>query len=111
MTDVHSDLSELLTGSVVRPGDAGWDAARSSFNLLVDQHPAAVAFPVNKQDVAAAVTYARRAGLRVAPQATAHNQAPLGDMDGTLLVNVSAMQEVAVDPGARRVRVGAGVKW
>jgi FAD/FMN-containing dehydrogenase len=110
-TTVHPDLSEALTGAVVRPGDPRWDEARSSFNLLIDQHPAAVAFPVNEQDVAAAVTYARRAGLRVAPQATAHNQAPLGDMDGMLLVNVNALQEVEVDPGAQRVRVGAGVKW
>ena len=110
-TTLHPDLSEALTGAVVRPGDPRWDEARSSFNLLVDQHPAAVAFPVDEQDVAAAITYARRAGLHVAPQATAHNQAPLGDMDGMLLVNVSALQEVEVDPGAQRVRVGAGVKW
>jgi FAD/FMN-containing dehydrogenase len=108
---VHSDLSEALTGRVVLPGDPRWDEARSSFNLAMDQHPAAVAFPVDAQDVAAAVDHARRAGLRVAPQATAHNQAPLGDMSGMLLVNVSALQDVEIDPGAQRVRVGAGVKW
>jgi FAD/FMN-containing dehydrogenase len=108
---VRPDLSEALTGAVVRPGDARWDEARSSFNLLVDQNPAAVAFPVNEQDVVAAVVHARAAGLRVAAQATAHNQAPLGDMEDMLLVNVSALQDVKVDPGAQRVRVGAGVKW
>ena len=89
---------------------AGTTPARR-FNLLLDQHPAAVAFPADAQDVAAAVAYARAAGLRVAPQATAHNQGPLGDLEDTLLLNVSALQEVRVDPGARRVRVGAGVKW
>ena len=93
------------------PGDPGWDEARSGFNLLGDQHPEAVVFPVDAPDVAAAVTYARRAGLRVAPQATGHNQDPLGDLDGTLLLNASGLQEVRVDPGARLVRVGAGVKW
>ncbi len=108
---LHSDLPEVLTGAVVRPGDPGWDEARSGFNLLADQHPEAVAFPLDAPDVAAAVSYARRAGLRVAPQATGHNQDPLGDLDGTLLVNVSGLQEVRVDPGARQVRVGAGVKW
>src|SRR5688500_325193 len=108
---IHPDLSEALTGAVVQLGDPRWDEARSSFNLLVDQHPAAVAFPANEQDVAAAVVHARRAGLRVAPQATAHNQAPLGDMEDMLLVNVSALQDVEVDPGAQGVRVGAGVKW
>src|SRR3712207_3027426 len=84
---VHSELSEALTGAVVLPGDPGWDAARSGFNLLDDQHPAAVAFPADATDVAAAVNYARRAGLRVAPQATGHNQGALADLDGTLLLN------------------------
>jgi FAD/FMN-containing dehydrogenase len=110
-TTVHSELSEALTGTVVLPGDPGWDAARSGFNLMDDQHPAAVAFSADATNVAAAVKYASRAALRVAHQATGHNQGPLGDLDGTLLLNVSRLQEVRVDPGARQVRVGAGVKW
>ncbi|HKE80566.1 MAG TPA: FAD-binding oxidoreductase [Solirubrobacteraceae bacterium] len=111
LTTTHSPLSEALTGAVVLPGDARWDEARSAFNLLLDQHPAAVAFPADADDVVAAVAYARAAGLRVAPQATAHNQGPLGGLENTLLVNVSALQEVRVDPATQRVRVGAGVKW
>jgi FAD binding domain len=111
LTTTHSLLSEALSGAVVLPGDGRWDEARSAFNLLLDQHPAAVAFPASAEDVAVAVAYARAAGLRVAPQATAHNQGPLGRLDDTLLLNVSALQEVRVDPAARRVRVGAGVKW
>ena len=110
-TSTYPELAGALSGAVVLPGDPGWDDARSGFNLLGDQHPSAVAFPADASDVAAAVTYARRAGLRVAPQATGHNQEPLGDLDGTLLLNVSLLQQVRVDPGARRVRVGAGVKW
>jgi FAD/FMN-containing dehydrogenase len=106
-----SDLTEALSGSVVLPGDPRWDEARSAFNLLLDQHPAAVAFPADAEDVVAAVVYARDAGLRVAPQATAHNQGPLGGLENTLLLNVSRLQDVHVDPAAQRVRVGAGVKW
>ena len=97
--------------TIVLPSDERYDQARSSFNLTLDQHPAAVAFPVDARDVAEAVAYARRNGLRVAPQATGHNQGPLGAMDDTLLLNVSAMQEVSFDLAGRRVRVGAGVKW
>lgn len=111
LTSAHSHVADALSGAVVLPGDHGWDEARSGFNLLEDQHPAAVAFPVDADDVAAAVAYARRAGLRVAPQATGHNQGPLGDMDGTLLLNVNRLQDVRVDPAARQVRVDAGVKW
>src|SRR3954453_2508454 len=110
-TASHTHLAEALSGAVVLPDDPRYDDARSSFNLLVDQRPAAVAFPADARDVADAVAYAQRAGLRVAPQATAHNQAPLGDMEDLLLVNVSRLQDVRVDPGARSVRVGAGVKW
>src|SRR3954451_2116500 len=111
LTTTLSPLAEMLTGHVVLPGDPSWDDARSGFNLLLDQHPAAVAFPADARDVAAAVAYARRAGLRVAPQSTAHNQGPLGDLQNTLLLNVSALQEIRVDAAAQRVRVGAGVKW
>jgi FAD/FMN-containing dehydrogenase len=111
LTMTHSPLAESLTGAVILPGDPGWDDARSAFNRLLDQQPAAVAFPSDAEDVAVAVAYARRAGLRVAPQATAHNQGPLGDLEDTLLLNVSRLQEVRVDPAAQRVRVGAGVKW
>jgi FAD/FMN-containing dehydrogenase len=107
----HTHLTEALNGAVVVPTDPRYDEARSSFNLLVDQRPAAVAFPTDARDVADAVAYAQRAGLRIAPQATAHNQAPLGDMQELLLVNVSRLQDVRVDPAAKSVRVGAGVKW
>ena len=110
-TTTHTPLTEALTGAVVLPGDPRWDEARSGFNLLLDQHPAAVAYPADARDVAAAVAYAQCAGVRVAPQATAHNQGPLGGMEDTLLLNVSGLQDVRVDPGSRRVRVGAGVKW
>jgi FAD/FMN-containing dehydrogenase len=111
LTTAPISLSDALAGRVVVPADARWDEARSGFNLLLDQHPAAVAFPADARDVGAAVAYARDAGLRIAPQATGHNQGPLGDLDGTLLLNVGALQDVRVDPAARRVRVGAGVKW
>ena len=96
---------------LVLPGDAGYDDARSAFNVLVDQQPSAVARPANEREVLAAVQHARRQGLAIAPQATGHNQGPLGDLDGTLLLNVSRLQDVRFDVAERRVRVGAGVKW
>jgi FAD/FMN-containing dehydrogenase len=111
LIDTTTPPDGALTGTLLHPGDPGWDDARSSFNLLLDQHPAAIALPADAQEVAAAVAYAHRAGLRVAPQATAHNQGPLGDLGDALLLNVSRLQEVRVNAGAQRVRVGAGVKW
>src|SRR4051794_17038083 len=110
-TTSHTQLADALKGAVVLPDDPRYDEARSSFNLFLDQRPAAVAFPSDARDVADAVRFADRHGLRVAPQATGHNQGPLGAMEDLLLVNVSRLQDVRVDPAARSVRVGAGVKW
>jgi FAD/FMN-containing dehydrogenase len=98
-------------GRLVQPGDHDWDGARGAFNLLIDQRPEAIAFPANEREVAAVIAYARERDLRVAAQATGHNPGPLGSLEGTLILNTSAMTDVSVDAAARRVRVGAGTKW
>lgn len=110
-TVTPNDRTMSLRCPVVRPTDADWDAARQAFNLMVDVRPAAVAFPEDEDDVKAVVRHARDSGLRIAPQATGHNAGPLGSLADTILVNVSRLDGVAIDPAAQRVRVGAGVKW
>jgi FAD/FMN-containing dehydrogenase len=110
-TPSQGALSDLMSGRVVAPGDADWDAARQTFNLLLDQQPVAVAFPVDERDVIAAVNYAREHGLRIAPQATGHNAGPLGSLENTLIVHVSELTDVSIDAATRRVRVGSGTKW
>jgi FAD/FMN-containing dehydrogenase len=106
-----ADLSARMRGRVVTALDSDWDAARGGFNLLVDQRPEAIAFAADNRDVAAVVAYARARNLRVAPQATGHNAAPLGSLDRTLILNTSELTGVSIDVGARRVRVGAGTRW
>ncbi|GAA0976260.1 FAD-binding oxidoreductase [Acrocarpospora macrocephala] len=106
IVDIASGL-----GRMVHPGYPEWDAARGTFNLLIDQRPEAIAFPADDREVAAAIAYARRRGLRVAAQATGHNPAPLGSLAGTLILNTSALTGVSIDADARRVRVGAATKW
>ncbi len=98
-------------GRVVHPGDDDWDAARGTFNVLIDQQPEAIAFPANEREVAAVLADARERGLRVAVQATGHNPGPLGSLEGTLILNTSALTGVSIDAGARRVRVGAATRW
>ena len=110
-TTPFTDLSARMAGRVVTPTDPDWDATRQVFNLATDLRPAAVALPRDVDDVIAAVGHARANGLRVAPQATGHNAAALGALEDTLLVDVRELQEISIDPGAQRVRVGAGVKW
>ncbi|HET8528819.1 MAG TPA: FAD-binding oxidoreductase [Gaiellaceae bacterium] len=100
-----------LRGAVVRDGDPGWDLARQAFNLTVDQRPVAVAFPADVADVQAVVRYAADAGLRVAPQRTGHNAAPLGSVEDAIVVRTDNLQGVRLDAARRHARVGAGHKW
>lgn len=105
-----ADTTEGL-GRILFPGDAGWDEARATFNPLVDQRPAAIAVPTDEREVAAVIGYARDRGWKVAPQATGHNPAPLGDLTDTLILNTSALTGIHIDAEAHRVRVGAAVRW
>lgn len=110
-TTPFTELAAQMTGRVVTASDPDWDAVRQAFNVTADLRPAAIALPRDVDDVVAAIAYARAHGLRVAPQATGHNAKPLGTLEDALLVDVRELQEVTLDPVARRVRVGAGVKW
>jgi FAD/FMN-containing dehydrogenase len=104
------ELRARVAGSVVVPGDAGWDEARRAWNLAVDQLPELVALPEGVLDVAEIVRFARRRGLRVAVQGTGHGAAPL-DLEGALLLKTERMRRVEVDVATRRARVEAGALW
>ena len=99
-----------FTGAVTTPSDSGWDEARQAFNLAVDQRPEAVLRPTSAADVAAAVRYAAAEGLGVAPQSTGHNAGAL-PLENALLLKTSDMNEIEIDPEAKRARVGAGARW
>ena len=99
------------TVRVELPGDAGYDAARMPWNVAVDQRPAAVAFPVDADEVSDVVRAATAHGLQVAPQGTGHNAGPLGPLQDTVLLRTSEMTGVHVDAERRIVRVAAGVLW
>ena len=113
--DAPLDLSALrarVAGDIILPGDGGWDAARLAWNLAVDQHPAMVALPETAADVAAVVSYAAEAGLRVAMQGTGHGAgARGGELSGTVLVKMERMRGIEIDAEARTARVEAGVIW
>ncbi|HEY4279969.1 MAG TPA: FAD-binding oxidoreductase [Conexibacter sp.] len=104
-------LRSSFAGPVIAPDEAGWDRARQTFNLTIDQRPALIALAQDARDVASAVRFANARGMRVAPQAGGHNAGPLGDLSSTLLLKTSAMSGFTVNPAARNARVEAGVKW
>jgi FAD/FMN-containing dehydrogenase len=109
-TDIRLD-DLAIDGRIVYRDDPEWDAAHEAFNTRVDQRPEAMVFPAGERDVVTIVNYARRRGLRIAPQATAHNAGTFDSLDGTIVVQTSDLQHISIDVAARRVRVGSGVKW
>jgi FAD/FMN-containing dehydrogenase len=108
------DLDELrarVAGRIVLPADPDWDDARQAWNLAVDQRPFAVALVESAQDVVEVVAFARRHGLRIAPQGTGHGATALGELAHAILVKTSLLRRVEIDPVAKRARVGAGAIW
>ncbi|MFE5307891.1 FAD-binding oxidoreductase [Isoptericola sp. NPDC056605] len=109
-TDTFSHaLASNLAGRLLLPGDEGFDAAATPWNLAVRQPVAAVVEAAHADDVAATVRHARAAGLTVAAQSTGHGAS--GDVAGTVLLRTRALDAVEVDPAHRTARVGAGASW
>ncbi len=104
-------LASRLSGDLARPGDAHWDEARQAWHLDVDQRPTAVVRAASVADVQATIDAACALGLRVAPQGTGHNAAPLGPLDGTILLKTSMMRGVTIEATAKRARAEAGALW
>ncbi len=104
-------LRHAIRGSVLAPGDDGWDEGRTPWNLAVDQHPALIVVPANSADVQAAVRFATANGLRIAPQGTGHGAAALGDLSDAVLVRMTELRDVEIDADARQARAGAGAVW
>jgi len=101
-------LASVVKGRVVEPGAADYDTARALYNGMIDKRPAAIAFCGDVEDVAAAVRYGTEHGLPIAIRSGGHNGGGLGSVDDGLVIDLSEMSEVEVDPAARMARVGGG---
>ncbi|WP_329147686.1 FAD-binding oxidoreductase [Streptomyces sp. NBC_01456] len=102
-------LGRGVRGPVLVPGDEGYDAERSGFQLAYRHRPAVIVGAESAGDVVAAVRFARDHGLPIAVQATGHGLSAA--TDGGLLISTRRMAGVTVDPAARTVRVAAGAVW
>ncbi|MBI5311415.1 MAG: FAD-binding oxidoreductase [Actinobacteria bacterium] len=112
--ELLADINVLrgrLWGDVITPHDNDWDEVRKSFNLLIDQHPTAIVYAESPEDVQATIRFAKRAGLRVAPQGTTHNSGPLGPLRDTILLRTTRMKGVTIDTERRVARAQAGAVW
>jgi len=109
--EAFSELKAQLRGELILPGDSGYDAARKVYNAMIDRRPRAIARCVDVADVIASVNHAREAGLLVSIRGGGHNAGGLGVCDDGLVIDLSRMRGVRVDPNARTARVEGGCTW
>ena len=93
------------------PGDEGYDAARAVWNAMIDRRPALIVRPADTADVRTAVLAAVANGLPVSVRGGGHNVAGHAVGEGAVMIDLSGMRTVEVDPVARIARVGGGATW
>jgi FAD/FMN-containing dehydrogenase len=108
---ITEDVQALRTdvsGQVLVPGEAGYDPARTAWNGAVDRRPAAIVRCASSEDVAAAVKFGHRHGLEISVRGGAHGTSGNCVTDGGLMIDLSLMRDVTVDPAHRRCQVQGG---
>jgi FAD/FMN-containing dehydrogenase len=101
-------LASALRGRVVTPAGDDYDASRALFNAMIDKRPAGIAYCTDESEVAAAVRYGVEHGLRIAVRGGGHNGGGLGSVDDGLVIDLSEMGEITVDPAFSLAYVGGG---
>jgi FAD/FMN-containing dehydrogenase len=104
-------LRTQVSGEVIVPGDAPYDEARKVYNGMIDKHPAAVVRCNGPADVVAVIGVARDEGYELSVRGGAHSAPGFGTNDGGLVIDLSGLQDVVVDPAAQTARAGGGCTW
>ena len=104
-------LKSAFRGDLIQPADAAYESARKVYNGMIDKHPRLIARCVDVADVMAAVEFGRDQGMLTAIRGGGHNGAGLGTCDDGLVIDLSRMKGIRVNPEARTVRVEAGCVW
>lgn len=105
-----SDLRTAVSGDVITPADEGYHEARAVWNGRIDRFPAAIVRVSSTDDVAAALGFAREHDRQIAVRGGGHHVTGSAVVDDGVVVDLSALTGVEVDPDARTVRVGAGAR-
>src|SRR6266568_334095 len=105
-----TDLKTIngFAGDIVAPGDATYDSHREIWNAMVDRRPALIARCTTNGDVAAAIRHGRDSGLEIAVKSGGHGVLGLCVPEGGLMIDLTPMGEVRVDPERRRASVQGG---
>ncbi|MFC9632558.1 FAD-binding oxidoreductase [Streptomyces mirabilis] len=113
ITTAEAARQELTAfeGQLIGPGDSGYDEARTVYNAMIDRRPALVARCTSAEDVSHVIGFARDHGLPLAVRGGGHHGAGLGVCDDGVVLDLSPLKSIEVDPGARTVRVAGGCVW
>ncbi len=98
-------------GRLIGPEDSDYEAARTVYNAMIDKRPALIARCASLGDVSRAIAFARDHDLLIAIRGGGHNGAGLGTCDDGVVIDLSLLKDIQVDPAARTVRVGGGCTW
>jgi FAD/FMN-containing dehydrogenase len=109
--DATAELGLTFTGQLLKRADAGYEEARRVHNGLIDKHPALIARCRGVADVRDAVSLTQKLRLEVAVRGGGHNVAGRATIDGGVMIDLSPMKGIHVDPRARTVRAQGGVTW
>ena len=104
-------LKNSFRGELIQPSDAAYDSARQVYNGMIDKRPQLIARCVDVADVMAAIQFGRDNQMLTAIRGGGHNGAGLGTCDDGLVIDLSRMKGIRVDPAAHTVRVEAGCVW
>src|SRR5262245_3138266 len=101
-------FKQSFRGDLVSPADSGYDEARKLYNGMIDKRPRLIGRCADIADVMAAISFGRDNGWPIAVRGGGHNGPGLGSVDDGLVIDLSAMKGVRVDPESRTARAGAG---
>src|SRR5207248_378687 len=111
LSDTVGELGKTFTGVLLQPGDPGYEDARKVHNGLIDKRPALIASCRGVADIVDAISLAREQQLEVAVRGGGHNVAGLSTIDGGVMIDLSPMTGICVEPKARTARAQGGLTW
>ena len=106
-----AELTRRFSGDLLQQGDVLYDEARRVHNGMIDKHPAVIARCLGAADIAAAVRFAREHDLEIAVKGGGHNVAGRATIDDGMMIDLTRMKGIHVDPAARTIRAQCGVTW
>ena len=111
MTPAEIGLPGGFAGEVIQPADPGYDNARAVYNGMVDRRPALIVRPTGAADVRDAIAFARQQKLPLAVRCGGHSVAGVSAVEGGVLIDLSSLKGVHVDPERGTARANAGTLW